>query len=339
MRDHLAERSLDPLSDVLQDLRLSKAAYCRSELAPPWGLDLPCEGGVRFHLIVKGACWLVTAIREPLRIDRGDIVLLPHGHAHVIADRPDSKTQTTQEAGSRPIGDGNIFRLQVGKGNDALIVCGAVDIAQPAAHPLIAMMPEILHVRRAEITDRTLRTALELIEVELSDQRLGAATLMARLADVVIAQVIRMWAESHAEDLRGWIAAIRDPEIARILAMIHRAPGERWSITGMAKAAGLSRSTFSARFVSQLGVSPARYLARWRMHLASIWLRRDGLRIAEVASRLGYDDEASFSRAFKRFRGVAPGQDRAARRLGWHRTNSHASRRERNGAKRANRPA
>jgi AraC-like DNA-binding protein len=55
------------------------------------------------------------------------------------------------------------------------------------------------------------------------------------------------------------------------------------------------------------------YLARWRMHVAQTWLKEEGAGLGELALRLGYQSEAAFSRAFKRFIGVSPG---AARRNG-----------------------
>ena len=137
-------------------------------------------------------------------------------------------------------------------------------------------------------------------------QRIGGSTILARLADVVVARLVRTWAESRRDDTRGWLAVIRDPSIGRALAAVHRRPGDAWSVETLADAAALSRSTFSDRFRSVMGVPPAQYLARWRMHLACAWLQDDRLTVAEVSSRLGYDSEPSFSRAFKRLVGLPP---------------------------------
>jgi AraC-like DNA-binding protein len=48
-----------------------------------------------------------------------------------------------------------------------------------------------------------------------------------------------------------------------------------------------------------------------RMHQARQWLAGDKLKISVVARRLGYESEASFSRAFKRVIGTAPSHVRA----------------------------
>jgi AraC-like DNA-binding protein len=75
----------------------------------------------------------------------------------------------------------------------------------------------------------------------------------------------------------------------------------------------MSRSAFAARFTELVGEPPMRYVARWRMHVALTWLKEEGAALGELAIRLGYQSEAAFSRAFKRFIGISPG---AARRGG-----------------------
>jgi AraC-like DNA-binding protein len=164
----------------------------------------------------------------------------------------------------------------------------------------------LLLVRGGGADDPTLPALLEVIAAEVRSQRVGAATVMTRLADAVVARVVRAWVESRSADTRGWLAAIRDPKIGRALAAIHRGPGDRWAIEALAEIARLSRSRFSERFTAVVGMPPAQYVARWRMHLASSWLRNERLTVAEVALRLAYESEASFSRAFKRAMGVPP---------------------------------
>ena len=180
-------------------------------------------------------------------------------------------------------------------------------------HPLLELMPEVLHVRGGGSDDPSLLPLLEAMASEIGNQRVGAATVMTRLADIVITRVVRGWADSRTEDTTGWLAAIRDPQIGRALAAFHRRPSQAWSVVSLAAAANLSRSIFSERFAAVLGTPPAAYVARWRMHLAGTWLRAKRLTVSEVATRLGYESEASFSRAFKRFMGASPSTFRQRR--------------------------
>jgi AraC-like DNA-binding protein len=297
----------DALSEVLQDLRLSGAAYCRSELSQPWGLDFPPEEGAVFHFVAEGHCWLRRASQEPaVRLEAGDVALLPHGVGHALASPADGATKRMNDLPREPLGAAT-YRLKTGgSGAVTRLVCCAVGFEEPTVHPLLELMPDVLLVRGGGEQDPSLAALLEAMAAEVGAERIGAATVMSRLADIVITRVVRAWVEARVDDATGWLAAIRDPRIGRALAAFHRRPAEPWSVASMAAVANLSRSAFSERFAAMVGVSPARYVARRRMHLASAWLRKERLSVSDVARRLGYDSEASFSRAFKRSVGIPP---------------------------------
>jgi AraC-like DNA-binding protein len=254
--------TLDPLSEVLQDLRPSGVSYGRCELTRPWGIDFPPQSAARFHFVAAGECWLHTPSLGWIPLHSGDVVLLPRGTGHALADTANGQTKPIEGFPLEEVGD--------------------------------------------KIGDATLPVLPDTMAGEVLAQRVGAATVLTRLADVVITRVVRAWVEARSEDATGWLAAIRDPKIGRALAAIHRRPGHHWSVEALADIAHVSRSMFSERFVSVVGVPPARYVSRWRMHLASVWLRNERRTVSEVAARLGYESEASFSRAFKRSAGVAP---------------------------------
>jgi AraC-like DNA-binding protein len=234
-------------------------------------------------------------------------VLLPRGTDHALADAVNGQTRPIDGFALEEVGD-KTYRLTAGGGDStrALLFCCSVRFEEPAVHPLLELMPPVLLVRGAATGDTTLPVLLDTMAGEVLAQRVGAATVLTRLAEVVITRVVRAWVEARSEDATGWLAAIRDPKIGRALAAIHRRPGQHWSVEALADIAHVSRSMFSERFVSVVGVSPGRYLSRWRMHLASVWLRNERRTVSEVAARLGYESEASFSRAFKRSAGVAP---------------------------------
>jgi AraC-like DNA-binding protein len=174
-------------------------------------------------------------------------------------------------------------------------------------HPLIALLPDRLHIRDADESEPSLRGTLAVMAQEVRAVRPGGATVLTRLSDVLVVQAVRSWLERTAEGQAGWLGALRDPQIGQALAAIHRQPGRRWSLESLAASVHLSRSVFSERFIALVGQSPMQYLTRWRMHMASDWLRTGTLSIGEVASRLGYDSEPAFHRAFKRHVGLPPG--------------------------------
>jgi AraC-like DNA-binding protein len=288
----------DALSAVLQDLRLTSATYCRTELHAPWGIDIPPEDGAALHVVIEGSGWLRSHATEPLAITAGDIVLLPQGAGHSIFDAPGSPRRPIGELPRARVGD-TMFDIRAGgAGPRALMVCCGLSFEDSVLHPLLRMMPEVLHVACARCRDPVLSTLLDTMAAEIREQRMGAATMMARLADIIVTRVVRSWVEDRAPSTTGWLAAIRDPQIGRALVALHRKPEHDWSVEALASQAALSRSQFSERFTAALGVAPARYVAEWRMHQASRSLTDERVSIGEIASRLGYESEPSFSRAF-----------------------------------------
>ena len=251
-----------------------------------------------------------------MRLRAGDVVLLPKGGVHAMADTPRGRTRPLSSFPRQEIGD-RTYRMAVGgSGSETLLACCGVDFDQPALNPLLELMPGVLLVCKATLHDTTLPPLLDAMAEEVMNQRIGGATVLARLADVLIVRLVRHWVEERSGDTSGWLAAIRDPQLGRALAAMHRTPGHPWSIDTLGEVAGLSRSLFAERFATLMGTPPSQYLAKWRMHLASVWLRRDRLSVSEVARRLGYQSEPAFSRAFKRLLGVPPSMFRQGTRNG-----------------------
>jgi AraC-like DNA-binding protein len=301
----------DLLSEVLQDLRLARASYGRSEFTAPWGLEIPFKEGVRFHFVAEGSCWMKTVSQPPIFLETGDVALLPRGTGHVIADKPSRRAFSLKDVGPELVGNA-VYRLSAGGGGErALIVCCTIGFEGPTAHPLIELLPEVLHVRQSEFSDTSLPLLLTMMADEVQRPQIGSGTIMARLADIVMTRIVRAWVETRPSDLTGWLAAVKDPNIGLALARIHRQPGHDWSVERLASVAGMSRSKFSERFTHLLRVSPARYLVQWRMRLAATWLRNEYMTVAEAAAQLGYESDAAFSRAFKRFWGVPPSSSRS----------------------------
>jgi AraC-like DNA-binding protein len=202
---------------------------------------------------------------------------------------------------------------EVGSGSLTTLVCGTVEFDHPAAQRLVSLLPRAITVDGSNSRyGDWIQSTLRFMAAEARELRPGGETVITRLADVLVIQAIREWIELDPAAQAGWLGALRDRQIGRVLTLIHRHPARPWTLESLASEVAMSRSAFAARFSELVGESAMHYVARWRMHLATTWLREDDSALGELAGRLGYQSEAAFSRAFKRVVGMAPASWRRA---------------------------
>jgi AraC-like DNA-binding protein len=302
----------DPVAEALHFLRMSGVFYCRSEFTAPWGLELPAvKDQVNFHVVTDGRCWLDVPGEDPLRLETGDFVLVPHGKGHRLSDNRRTRALTLGQVPHRRISDRYGSLSFGGGGAAAHLICGAVKFEQPAARNLVALLPGIIHLRTRGLKRMEwLQSMLRFLAAEARELRPGGETVITRLADILVIQAIRSWLEQDPAARGGWLGALRDPKIGRALASMHRDPARGWTLELLAAEAAMSRSAFAARFTAIVGESAMQYMTRWRMRIAHQWLLEGNPGLAELAGRLGYQSEAAFSRAFKRVTGTSPGSVR-----------------------------
>lgn len=298
----------DPLGEILHLLRLTGTLYCRSELTAPWGIDMPeFEGCMMFHIVTAGRCWLEVDDAEPRLLQAGSLVLLPHGSAHCARSEPGVAAEPLFDIPVEKVSERYEIMRHGGGGEFTHLTCGVVRFDHVAAERLITLLPRVLQVDAWQEDESTwLQSTLRFIAREAKELRPGGETVITRLADILVIQMIRSWIDSAPEADRGWLAALRDKKIGKALSSIHRQPEREWSVASLAREAGMSRSAFSARFTDLVGESAMLYLTRWRMQLARMHLQETSEPIANLAGRLGYQSEAAFSRAFKRIFGEPP---------------------------------
>ncbi len=310
----LPTRSEDPLGETLHLLRLQGVLYCQAELSAPWGIEIPnLEGCLSFQVVTQGRYLLEVDGQEPQWIERGSVVLLPEGRPHRCRSRPRVRAVPLDQLPVEPLTD--VYeRLDFGGGGATTsITYGVLRFDRLAAQRLLQALPPIILIDsfHSDIVSGWLSDMLRWIREEAAARRFGGEAMITRLADIVVIRVLRAWLDASPHAQIGWLAALRDPQLGRALAALHQSPARPWTLSALAKTAGMSRSAFSARFCAHVGESPMRYLSGWRMLVARHALRhtRDGL--TEVAKQVGYATEAAFCKAFKREFGVTPGSVRA----------------------------
>ena len=302
----------DPLGEVLHQLKLTGMLYCRADLSAPWGVGLPpFDDCLMFHIVTEGHGWLLVEGRAPVLLQTGSLVLLPHGRGHTIASDPEQVGTPLFDIPVDKVSERlEVMRHGGGDGSAAITraTCGVARFDHMVGKELIKYLPEVIHIHTWLAEENNwLRSTLNFIAREAADLKPGSETMIAHLADILIILAIRTWLDKAPVEGRGWIAALHDKPIGRALAIIHRHPEKEWSVAGLAREVGMSRSGFSARFSDLVGESVMRYITRWRMQLARLQLQETPDPLVAVAERLGYQSEAAFCRAFKREFGTSPG--------------------------------
>lgn len=322
----------DALSDVLRAVRLTGAVFFNLDVKAPWVAETPSavqcapyvmpDAGylIEYHLITRGRCWAGLVDADPVQLEAGDIIVFPRGDAHVLSSAPGMRfppdmanfkgAETTQLP----------FVMQFG-GNDpeeAGVVCGFLGCDARPFNPLLVALPRFLHLpaaspHRSAWLNHIIQAAIDESNIKQS----GGESVLGRLSELMFIEVVRSYIRTLSSEETGWLAGLADRHIAAALNAMHGKPSQAWTLEELARLAGLSRSAFAERFTQVLGQPPIQYLTDWRMQLATGLLANGKESVAQIASQVGYESEAAFSRAFKKLIGTPPAE--------WRRT--HASRR------------
>jgi AraC-like DNA-binding protein len=330
------DAAVDVLSDVLRTIRLTGAVFFPLEASAPWADDIPAATGlvpavlpgaqhvVSYHIVTAGTCWVTLADSPALRLGEGDVVVIPHGDAYVMSSAPGMRSAMPADAilaffHQLAIGSAPSMVVEGGGAERTGLVCGFLGCDVHPLNPVLEALPRLVHLRRPCETSTHDRMT-PLIEFALSEsrqRRSGARCVLLRLSEVLFIEVIRRYLDSLAPDRAGWLSGLRDPLVGRALSLLHERPTDSWTLERLAKDVGVSRTALADRFTHIVGQPPMRYLARWRMQLASRLLLDGSAKVAAVAFDVGYHSEAAFSRAFKEIAGVSP--------AAWRKQRSHAT--------------
>ena len=306
-----AFRSVDPLGEALRALRLSGTFFCRSEVSAPWGIALPpMPDSLMFHIVTDGSAWIVFPNGERFQLEAGDFALVPQGRGHAVADSPDRHAINLFDY-ERPLLSPRYELLEInGGGSPTGLICGIGSVKDPAARRIVSLLPGIIPMQAATPGNEWLRGSVRIMMEEARSLGPGGDAVITRFSDILVVQAIRHWLRNDSGAQSGWLGALQDPQVGRALALIHRDPTHPWTVATLAGAVGVSRSGFAARFSDLVGETPMSYLRQWRFEVARNWLRETDQTLAGIAEQLGYESEASFSRAFKKSTGQTPGSVR-----------------------------
>ncbi|MER7754481.1 AraC family transcriptional regulator [Kitasatospora sp. NPDC097643] len=324
---------MDVVSDAIAAVRSGRPSSNRLRVAGRWGARLPAYAGAGFHVVLAGSCWLMLddgksggggggkGGGEPVRLEPGDAVLLPHGAGHALAGEPLTARQVALlpeldtllapgRAPVRPVG-GTAGQAEGAVEGAAELLCGKYRLDHRRGHPLMRELPALVHLPTRSGEHPELAAAVGLLGAELAGERPGGALAVPGLIDLLLVYLVRAWTTRRGAD--GWGAALADPVVAAALAAVHEDPARAWTAGALAEQAGVSRATLTRRFTALAGRPPMAYLTWWRMTRAAALLRESADPLETVARRVGYASPYALSHAFAREFGTTPGRYRAAR--------------------------
>lgn len=313
----------DPLSEVLETIRLRGAVFFVWE--PSWPYSTGVANGASFaplvvpgadqiisyHIVTEGPCWGAVTGEKPVRLESGDILLLPRGDAYVIANEPRFPAAEDEAASVeffRMMAAGEIPSVVVdgggGPGGNKLI-CGFLGCDMHPFNPLLNTLPRIIRIPAPADANDPLSSLIDFALSESRQAQGGERSLLRRLSELMFVEVLRRYLRSDSAT-SGWLSGLRDPLVGRALGVFHRHLDKPWTLKSLACEIGSSRSTLAERFTRIIGEPPMHYLTRWRMQAAAHRLADGETKVYAIAREMGYESEAAFSRAFKRVVGESP---------------------------------
>jgi AraC-like DNA-binding protein len=319
--------STDALSDVLSAVQLSGSVFFDVTAKAPWVAEAPraaqiaadvmpgAQHVIEYHVVTRGTCWISLVggdTFEPVKLEEGDIAVMPQGDPHVVSSAPGMRAEPNLEIHRRPEDGALPFAIQTGGDGpgDTRLICGFFSCDARPFNPLLDALPRFMRFSRDtspgshSLLDQFIRFAT----AETGNKRAGSQSVLNRLSELMFVEVIRMHMDQLANNNIGWLAGLRDPLVGRALTLLHARPAHDWTLEQLASAAATSRSVLADRFAEIVGCPPIQYLTQWRMQMAAKRLADPNVKIAAVAHEVGYESEAAFSRAFKKFVGRSPSQ-------------------------------
>ncbi len=291
---------MDPLSEIISLVHAESAVTGTLSASGDWAVQFGRPPVVKLYGVVKGGCHLrIDGQKRWLQLKTGDVLMMGGDRGYVLASTPG----VAPRASATLLRDGS-DHVKLGRGAATFeLIAGRVDLDPARGRFLIESLPTLLHLRNA----RAALLALSRLTEELHAPKAGSSLVVRLHAQLLLVELLRATAPK-----RGWLRLLADPTLFPAIEAMHARPAQAWTVAGLAKTCGVSRSTFAARFQARAAMAPLEYLTSWRMRLAERALLERDVTLGQLANELGYESQSSFSVAFKRFNGRSPRAFKAA---------------------------
>jgi AraC-like DNA-binding protein len=315
---------MDVLSEVLKAVKLDGAFFYNGEFSAPWCFRSPSSHAVApylsqaaghvimFHLLTEGRGYAhVEGESNRVLLNAGDIVIFPRGDPHFVGNGSPVKPVDNEQELQRILSQGLKLSRLGGGGEVTRFVCGYMVCEPQLSRVFLGGLPPVLKINiRDGDSDQWLENSIRYSVGKADASRPGGEAVIAKLSEVLFVEALRRYIALLPPEQTGWLAGVRDPEVGKTLALLHRQPAHPWTIAKLANEIGVSRSVLAERFRRYLSETPIAYLTRWRLQLGARMLKSTSGSVAQIAAEVGYESEPAFNRAFKREFGLPPARFR-----------------------------
>lgn len=309
---------VDWLSHLLQIIHVTGQLEVRCAYGAPWRVAWPEAAAheIPYHVVLDGRAIIEDPATKTAReLVGGDIVLLPHGSAHVLHD---GSGQAPGQTFNRRQAAGWTLSENDGRGAPLDMLCGRFFIGPPHDRLMRNYLPTNLVVRARDgqgdegigSASRHLAGLVALMRTESADDKLGGNAVLNALTSALFALILRAASES-GEAPAGLLALTGHPRLAPAISAMFTEPARPWTLPDLADLCSMSCATFMRHFQDKLGRSAVDMLTDIRMGLAANALKNPALSAEAVADLVGYQSVAAFRRAFADKMGMTPGQWRS----------------------------
>jgi AraC-like DNA-binding protein len=319
---------MDVLSEVLKAVRLDGALFYNGEFSAPWCFRSPASRAVApylspdaghviiFHLLTEGRGYAhIEGEGRPVPLKAGDIIIFPHGDPHLMGNGSGVKAVDMAQELERISSQGLKISRMGGGGEITKFICGYMACEPQLSRVFLGGLPPVLKINiHNDASAQWLEDSIRYSVGNADASRPGGEAVIAKLSEVLFVEALRRYIALLPPEQTGWLAGIRDPEVGKALALMHRRPAHPWTIAALANDVGISRSVLAERFRRYLSETPIAYLTRWRLQLGAQMLKSTSSSVAEISAQVGYESEPAFNRAFKREFGLPPARFRNTKR-------------------------
>jgi AraC-like DNA-binding protein len=295
---------MDPFSDLVGLLRPRATLWGRIQGTGRWGISFRKRNDLLFCRVEAGECQLTRLYTAPCHLKTGDFALIRTSSPFSVTSDPELEPEDSEAM----VASTGSTELVLGEtaGPRVVLRCGrfVFDTANEAL--LWSLLPSHIHVRADQKTSWRVRSLLKMNDAEGQHPGPGSELVVSRLMELTLLELLRSEVPRLDPGTKGLLSGLADPIIAKALSAMHHEVARTWTVAGLAKLCGVSRSTFATRFRDVMGVGPIEYLTAWRIALAKDKLCYGTKTIGEIAVSVGFHSSSAFSTAFTRVAGCSP---------------------------------